>query len=622
MLKSGLFAALLLLAGACAHAPATTSATPAPARPAATPAAPADSAGHPTPGTPPTVAATPAPTPPPEATANDTRPAAAPDAPREAPAQWQLLDEDEDHVAGMSVIRARTALLAGHAPSRTVIVAVIDGGVDSSHVDLRPALWTNPRDVPGNHVDDDHDGYVDDVHGWNFLGGADGRDVQYDSYELAREYARCTHGTGGGPAAGPTAGPAGGSGAPAEAADSLETRLTGRGSCEQVQEEFNKEKGEATQLLSQISTAQGLFEDATAELRAAMHVDTAAGDSLTAERVRAFQPADAGQQRARAIYLQLDARGITERVIAEAKHQTETRLRYGLNPDYDSRSIVGDRYADLAQRHYGNGDITGPDALHGSHVSGIIAAVQDSAAGVGGIAPGVRIMAVRAVPDGDERDKDVANAIRFAVDHGANIINMSFGKGFSPQKHAVDAAVRYADAHGVLMVHAAGNDGANLAEKANFPTARYLNGERAANWIEVGASSWRGPDSLAAPFSNYGRDQVDVFAPGEDILSTVPGGFDRESGTSMAAPMVSGLAALIMAYYPSFTAADVKRIILASASRHGAQLVVRPGSGEQGERVPFGTLSATGGIVNAYAALRMAATEQGKASGAANRATP
>jgi subtilisin family serine protease len=232
--------------------------------------------------------------------------------------------------------------------------------------------------------------------------------------------------------------------------------------------------------------------------------------------------------------------------------------------------------------------------------------VRGTPGGIDGIATGVKIMMVRAVPDGDERDKDIANAIRYAVDNGANVINMSFGKGFSPEKAAVDEAVKYADSKGVLMVHAAGNDGENLAEKPSFPTPAYLSGGRPNNWIEVGASSWKGLDSLAASFSNYGKAQVDVFAPGVDILSTVPGGgYERESGTSMAAPVVTGLAAMLMSYFPNLSAADVKRIILDSATRYADQKVARPGA-ENGEQVPFGSLSVTGAVVNAFSAVKLA----------------
>jgi subtilisin family serine protease len=209
------------------------------------------------------------------------------------------------------------------------------------------------------------------------------------------------------------------------------------------------------------------------------------------------------------------------------------------------------------------------------------------------------------VPDGDERDKDIANAIRYAADNGANIINMSFGKAFSPYKQLVDEAVKYADSKGVLMVHAAGNDAEDVTQTASFPTPVYKEGGRAVNWIEVGASSWRMRDSLVAGFSNYGKGMVDLFAPGDDIYSTVPGGkFKKESGTSMASPVVAGVSALLMSYFPTLTASDVKHIVLESTTKLGDQMVIRPGEGSM--RVKFGELSTTGGIVNVYNAVKMA----------------
>ncbi|HEY3133331.1 MAG TPA: S8 family serine peptidase [Gemmatimonadaceae bacterium] len=224
----------------------------------------------------------------------------------------------------------------------------------------------------------------------------------------------------------------------------------------------------------------------------------------------------------------------------------------------------------------------------------------------GGIARGVRIMSIRAVCYCDERDKDVANAIRYAVDNGANIISGSFGKPYSPQKVAVDSAISYADRKGVLIVHAAGNDGVNVDSVPRFPNKYYLSGVTAQNWIEVGASYWKDPENhLAARWSNYGHDRVDVYAPGVDIYSAWSGGqFRRESGTSMAAPMVSGIAAVLMEYYPELSAADVRRIILDSAIEYKDRLVLAPGG--KGDPIPFGRLSATGGIANLYAALRLA----------------
>ncbi|MGH7720498.1 MAG: S8 family peptidase [Gemmatimonadaceae bacterium] len=542
-------------------APARTTPEPvSPATPAPTPSQPAP--------------AQPAPTPAPV-------PAPALPVVREAPRNWQLLDVSTDGVPGIAAIRAERELLAGRAPKRTVIVAVIDGGIDTSHADLRTNLWKNPREVGGNGRDDDGNGYVDDVRGWNFIGGRDGRTVEQDTYEVTRLYVLCTPGS-------------------ASTGRSVRPAPTPE-RCGEIKEDFEREKAEAEQTLEQVRMISTAMDRALPILRRA-----AGTDSLTTERVTAIKPTNAAVEQAKRIYLQLQANGIEPEDVQEAVEQYESRVQYGLNPSFDPRGIVGDQYGNLAERRYGNSDVMGPDAMHGTHVAGIIGAVRGNGEGVDGVAPAVRLMMVRTVPDGDERDKDVANAIRYAVDNGAHVINMSFGKSYSPQKSAVDEAVKYADSRGVLLVHAAGNDGEDVDQEPSFPTPVYQAGGKAANWIEVGASSWRGADSLVAPFSNYGRKQVDVFAPGADILSTVPGGgYERESGTSMAAPVVSGLAALLMAHYPNLTAADVKRIILGSATRYPDRQVLVPGS-ETGARASFGSLSATGGIVNAHAAVRMA----------------
>jgi subtilisin family serine protease len=338
-------------------------------------------------------------------------------------------------------------------------------------------------------------------------------------------------------------------------------------------------------------------------------------DSVTPERARAIQLTSPQVAQARQIFLELASQGATPSAIAEGLESLEGQLQRSLNPDFNPRTIVGDDYANTAQRNYGNSDVMGPFANHGTHLAGIIGAVRGNNIGIDGVAPAVKLMMIRVVPDGDERDKDIANAIRYAVDHGARVINMSFGKGYSPYKSAVDDAVKYADAKGVLMIHAAGNDGADLAAGHNFPTPEFLGGGRAQNWIEVGASSWKGGDRLVASFSNYGSKLVDVFAPGEDILSTVPGSkYERESGTSMAAPVVTGLSALLMAYYPDLSAADIRKIILASVTKLSGQTVAQPHpEGQPGKNVPFGTLSVTGGIVNAYNAVRIAEEMSAKA---------
>lgn len=487
----------------------------------------------------------------------------------ELPRNWQLLDQSIDGIPGISSERAMHELLAGRAPKRTVLVAIIDNGIDTAHVDLRANLWTDPQT---------------NLHGWNFIGGADGRDVNFDTFEVTREYARCHQ---------------------MPAADG-ETPITDKARCAAIDQDYEKQRSEVQNNLGGYRQVSAVLEQILPVLASAAHTSV---DSLTPARVRQLGGASPQIARARDIFLALSAQGATASQIKEGLSSLEGQMKYSLDASYNPRPIVGDHYTDLSEHNYGNRDVMGPNAQHGSHVAGIIGAVRGNGVGMDGIAPAVKFMMIRAVPDGDERDKDIANAIRYAADHGAQIISMSFGKAYSPYKGAVDDAVKYADAKGVLMVHAAGNDGQDLSKGHNFPTPIYLDGGRPANWIEVGASSWKGGDSLAANFSNYSKDLVDVFAPGVDIYSTVPGNeYERDSGTSMAAPVVSGLAALIMDYYPNLTTGDVKRIILGSVMRLNDQSVLRPSGGAMpgGAHVRFGELSVTGGIVNAYNAIRMA----------------
>jgi subtilisin family serine protease len=509
-----------------------------------------------------------------------TAQAAAPDT---APRNWHLLDMERDGVPGISAERAYRELLAGRQPRRQVVVAIIDSGVDTGHVDLRSVLWTNAREIAGNGRDDDNNGFVDDLHGWNFIGGRDGRHVDHDTYEVTRLYRalRPLYEN----AREDTLSPA------AKEQLALYRR---------VRSDYMENRGNAQQMVQQIQQYQQVWKQSVALLRPML------GEGpVTEARVRALSTMRPDASRAREFLLQSFGNGIDETVINEQLEAVQSRVSYGYNVDFDPRPIVGDNYGNPRERGYGNRDVFGPHSEHGTHVAGIVAAMRGNNQGVDGVATGVRLMLLRTVPDGDERDKDVANAIRYAADNGAHVINMSFGKGYSPEKSVVDEAVRYAESRGVLMVHAAGNDGADLAESPSYPVRTYAGGGAPSLWLEVGASAWQGRDHLAAEFSNWGDQEVDVFAPGVDVLSTVPGSeYGRNSGTSMAAPVVTGLAAMLMAYYPNLTGAQVKQIIMESATRYVDQSVVRPGS--ENEQVRFGTLSRTGGVVNAFAAIQMA----------------
>lgn len=507
-------------------------------------------------------------------------PAAAPPAPAPVAADfldgepaddWWLLDAVQDRVPGTSARRARAELLAGREPGREVVVAILDSGIDIEHEDLRDVIWVNEDEIPGNNRDDDGNGYVDDVHGWSFLGGPDGRNVNQDTYEVTRLFAEC------------------------RVRGELDTPR-----CREYAQEVEERRGEAAGYLSQYRQIAQTQNQIIAVL--SRHLGT---DSITVTAVETIAAPSMEVRQAQQIYLQMMEVGATPEAIQEGIEALTSQVEYGFNPDFDPRPIVGDDYDDLAQRDYGNADVRGPGADHGTHVAGIVAARHGNGIGIEGIATGVRLMSVRTVPDGDERDKDVANAIRYAVDNGADIINMSFGKGYSPQKPIVDEAVRYAMREGVLIVHAAGNDGADLSSHDSFPTPWYVDGEKAELWIEVGASGFT-RDGLAASFSNYGANRVDVFAPGVSIYSTVPDDLYRHNdGTSMASPVVAGLAALLMAYYPELDARQVRQIILETATPYATEMVLVPGG--MGERRAFGEFSSTGGIVNAYAALRRAA---------------
>ncbi len=292
--------------------------------------------------------------------------------------------------------------------------------------------------------------------------------------------------------------------------------------------------------------------------------------------------------------------------ILEGLEIFEARVKYKLNPDYDSRYIVGDDYNNKTEKYYGNNKIKGPDSFHGTHVAGIIGADRNNNLGIKGIADNIEIMVLRTVPSGDERDKDVANSIYYAVDNGANIINMSFGKSYSPDKKYVDDAFKYAEEKGVLIIHASGNDAENNDKVYNYPHRQYLESKReCSTWIEVGASSWVGNNNFVGVFSNYGKKNVDLFAPGVDIYSTIPEQmFKSASGTSMAAPVVTGVAALVWSYYPELNAEQIKSILIESASYYGDEIVNFPG--KKGETVKFMKLSKTGGIVNAYNAIKTA----------------
>jgi len=514
------------------------------------------------------------------------------------PENWFNLDKGGADVQGVSTEKVYTSLLKGKK-SQTVIVAVIDSGVDAEHEDLKDVMWINPGEIAGNGIDDDKNGYVDDIHGWNFIGGKDGKNVKEDNLEVARVYKKLKPKYDGKSA----------------------TQISGKDKKEyeiymKAKKEIEEGREEAASNLAQYESIKPIIIEALSEIEKVLD-----GKKPTMENVKGI---DVGANRSLSIgqNVVLDVLGqgasvesmeevkeVMNGQLQEAIDHFANQLEYGLNPDFDSRVVIGDNYANQTEKGYGNNDVEGPDARHGTHVAGIIGAVRDNGIGMNGVANNVRIMSIRAVPDGDERDKDVANAIRYAVDNGASIVNMSFGKGFSWNKKVVDDAVKYAAKKDVLLVHAAGNSAMEVEPTNNYPNDKYdkkkLFGKRnAQNWIEVGALSWKGGEDAVATFSNYDQQNVDLFAPGVAIYSTVPGNkYENLQGTSMASPVVAGVAAILRSYFPKLKAKQVKAILEASVVPLN-QTVTKPGS--DGEKVPFKTLSVTGGVVNAYKAVQKA----------------
>jgi len=500
---------------------------------------------------------------------------------------WYNLSPKKDKIQGAEVDRTYNELIGDKKPKKKIIVAIIDSGVDINHPELEGRIWTNPNEITGNNIDDDNNGYIDDIHGWGFLGNSKGENIEYENIEEIRIY-RDFH--------------------PIfkdiSSADLLpENQRNDYQIYLKCKEKYDNEFTRYSKMKKNFDILEENLEYTEGIIKEYLNVD-----AYTPKDLKKIKDAPKRVMDSKEYLQNLYKKGFNNEMFKELKEHVDEQLGYNYNLDFQPRTIINDNPNDINDKNYGNNDVKGPRPDHGTPVSGIIAAVRNNNTGIDGIAENVELMILRVVPNGDERDKDVALAIRYAVDNGANIINMSFGKNFSPHKQFVDEAIMYAEAHNVLLIHAAGNSSEDIDETERFPSQRLNNGAYCQSWITVGANAYKLNKKLCGNFSNFGKLNVDIFAPGVDVVSLSPGNkYIKTDGTSFSGPVVSGVAALIWSYFPELSAIELKEILLQSGTNYASKKVYQPGSTRKNKiKVKFSDLSKTGSIINAYEAFKLA----------------
>lgn len=515
---------------------------------------------------------------------------------------WYHKDFALSKVYGVNTENAYKFLESKGLKPKTVVVGVLDSGVEVDHPGLVKNMWRNVNEIPNNGKDDDGNGYIDDIYGWNFVGGKNG-DIDVDNMEVTRvvkKYQSIFEG---------------------------ENSVQNKANQQKMQEEFEmymkskeiftKKSVEAKQNFETYSRIKNMIPSMIALLN---------GKNLTPEVVASIKPSTQEQMMAVSILGNIvkDPSAVgksPEEIKVYLDDQMKGALDYfepqatkQYNLDFDPRAaIVGDNYDDYSEKYYGNNNYEGPDAQHGTHVAGIIAGLPQGSETQYGVASRVaKIMTVRTVPNGDERDKDIANAIRYAVDNGAKILNMSFGKPVSPGKSVVWDAFKYAESKGVLLVKAAGNENENIAENVYYPT-NYKNVKDEKpfinNMIVVGAST-NDNEQLRAGFSNYNQKMVNVFAPGDKIYSTVPDGkYEYLQGTSMASPVVAGAASVLLAYMPNLKPEQIIESLVKTSNKSSVNAMI-----SSNENNRFDLISEAGGVIDVSKAAEYAYTNFYKAS--------
>jgi subtilisin family serine protease len=502
---------------------------------------------------------------------------------------WGSKDLLKDTIPGMSVDRAYQEIIKDYK-GESVIVAVLDSGIDIEHEDFEGVIWTNIDEIPENGIDDDKNGFVDDIHGWNFLGDVVEENLEYT--RIVRDFQDKFEGK--------------------SESDIAEENLENFKLYKSAKAEYDKELNSTNASLNRYVTMNNQLQEAEQSLKIELGVD-----ELSIENLTAFEPEDDTSLNQKMLLLNVmnnigEDLSSVEDQLAQAMEYFGNRTKYHFNLELNARAEkLGDDPDDFSTRFYGNNQVSGPnedkkDAKHGTHVAGIIAANRINGKGVKGVAGNVLIMPIRAVPDGDEYDKDIAMGIRYAVDNGAKVINTSFGKYFSTHPEWVMEAIAYAAENDVLIVNAAGNEGIDLDETRVYPNDETPENPTnfVDNFINVGSITSEYGGNLVSGFSNYGDNSVDVFAPGSSIYATTPlNTYEFLQGTSMASPNVAGVAAMVRSIYPKLSAAQVKQILMDSGLSTDQEVIL---GGDPENTLPFDEISVSGKMVNMYNALILA----------------
>jgi len=507
---------------------------------------------------------------------------------------WYRYDIEIDTIPGISLERAFNEILK-NKEGEEIVVAIIDGKVDIEHSQIKSNLWKNDKDHHNNGIDDDKNGYIDDKNGWNFLGGVKNRNSIYVNYEVIRiiRYYKNQF-------------------------DGFTIHEIDTAQIEKFKLYQNAIKN-VDSLVKRANLTISLGEPLIENYRDAL--DSLAPyieeSDITLEKLDSILEKHSNLK----VYIELASRvkkfNLTLDGLKDDVLRAENTIEIYLNPDFDGRRVTNDNPYDINDIGYGNNDIYSDheQLYHGTLVAGMLLTNGDKEIGLQGGNQNIKIMPLCISSNGDEHDKDIALAIRYAVDNGAKIINMSISKEWTLFPNWVDDAIKYAEKKDVLIITSAGNNNFNLnfdsyPNYPNYPNDTDSNGnEFASNFIKVGGSDYYLNENIKYSSTNYGDFNVDLFAPGDHIFTTSPredDGFETTNGTSFSAPLVAGIAALIWSHYPNLTAKDVKQIIMESGVEYDIMVNV-PTPEDPDRQLPFNQLSKSGKIVNAYNALLMAA---------------